>query len=344
MPHGRGAGSNPPNRFEALHVERDAGDDTAAQTQYFHDVTKSVLVANDSPDVGARWGINPYRGCEHGCVYCFARPTHEYLGFSAGLDFERRIMVKHDAATLLRAELHHPRWQPEPVMFSGNTDCYQPVERTLGITRACLQVFAEYRNPVGMITKSALIARDADVLAALARHNAVHVLISITTLDPDLARRMEPRASMPEKRLEALATLASAGVPTGVMIGPVLPGLNDAEIPKILAAAASAGACAAAWVLLRLPGAVEGLFSSWLDEHFPERKGRILSRIRDCRGGALSDSRFGMRQRGQGEYADQIASLFAVSARKLGLDRPLPPLSSAAFRRPPRAGDQLRLL
>ena len=275
---------------------------------------------------------------------CYARPTHEYLGFSAGLDFERRIMVKEDAPALLRQALAAPRWEPQVVALSGNTDCYQPVERRLGITRRCLEVFAEFRNPVSAITKSALVARDADLFAELARHGAAHVLFSVTTLDPHLARRMEPRAARPERRLEAMAALARAGAPVGVLIGPVIPGLNDAEIPRILEAAARAGAQSASWVLLRLPKPVDELFERWLEERYPERRARVLARIRDTRGGRLSDSTFGRRQRGQGEYANQIEALFAAAAKKHGLDRPLPPLSIEAFRRPARAGEQLTLL
>jgi DNA repair photolyase len=275
---------------------------------------------------------------------CYARPTHEYLGFSAGLDFERRIMVKDNAPELLRQALASPRWEPQVVALSGNTDCYQPVERRLQITRRCLEVFAEFRNPVSAITKSALVARDADVFAELARHGAAHVMFSITSLDPELARRMEPRAARPERRLEAMAAVAKAGVPVAVMIGPVLPGLNDAEIPRILEAAARAGARSASWVLLRLPKPVDELFDRWLAENFPERRDRVLARIRDTRAGRISDSTFGRRQRGQGEYAEQIAALFAVAAKKHGLDQRLPPLETASFRRPVRAGEQMRLL
>jgi DNA repair photolyase len=349
---GRGTAENPPNRFETLHLELDDRDEDAfadgeperLPTVFYRDGSRSILAENDSPDVGFRFSLNPYRGCEHGCAYCYARPSHEYLGFSAGLDFERRIMVKDDAPALLRATFAKPRWQPEVVALSGNTDCYQPVERRLGITRRCLEVFVEFMNPVSAITKSALVARDADLFAALARHGAAHVLVSITSLDPELARRMEPRAARPERRLDAVATLAAAGVPVGVMIGPVVPGLNDAEIPHILAAAARAGARTAHWVLLRLPKPVDTLFDGWLAEHYPERRARVLSRIRDTREGRLSDSRFGRRMRGQGEYAAQIAALFDAAARKHGLDERLPPLSTAAFRRPPRPGDQLTLL
>jgi DNA repair photolyase len=275
---------------------------------------------------------------------CYARPSHEYLGFSAGLDFERRIVVKENAPELLRATFRSRRWQPEVVALSGNTDCYQPVERRLGITRRCLEVFAEFRNPVSAITKSALVARDADLFAELARHGAAHVLFSVTTLDPELARRMEPRAARPERRLEAMAALAAAGVPVGVMIGPVIPGLNDAEIPRILAAAAAAGAQSASWVMLRLAKPLDELFDGWLARHYPARRERVLGRIREVRGGGLNDPRFFERQRGRGEYAEQIAALFAVSARKHGLDGRLPPLSTAAFRRPAGPGEQLTLL
>jgi DNA repair photolyase len=347
---GRGTQANPPNRYEPLHVELepDEGDDAygppAQPTVLYRDSSRTILAENDSPDIGFRFSLNPYRGCEHGCVYCYARPSHEYLGFSAGLDFERRIMVKDNAPELLRDALSAPRWEPQVVALSGNTDCYQPIERRLGITRRCLEVFVEFRNPVAAITKSALVARDADLFAELARHGAAHVMLSITTLDPELARRMEPRAARPERKLAAMRTLADAGVPVGVMIGPVIPGLNDAEIPRILAAAADAGARSGSWVLLRLPKPVDALFQDWLAEHYPDRRERVLGRIREVRQGKLSDPRFFQRQRGQGEYAAQIAGLFAVAARKHGLDKRLPPLSAAACRRPAQAGDQLKLL
>ncbi len=275
---------------------------------------------------------------------CYARPSHEQLGFNAGIDFETRIMVKPDAPELLRKTLLSPRWTPEMVSLSGNTDCYQPVERTLGITRRCLEVFAEFRNPVGIITKSALVMRDVDILTELVRHDAVHVFSSITSLDPDLAAVLEPRAARPHRRLEAIATLATAGVPVAVMIGPVIPGLNDKEIPRILDAAKRAGAHGASWVLLRLAPPLDAIFERWLDEHIPEKKSRVLNRIRDTRQGRLNDSTWAVRQRGRGAYAEQIAALFAASARKHGLDRPLPPLRSDAFRRPPQSGDQMLLL
>jgi DNA repair photolyase len=339
----RGTETNPANRFDPLHVEPDPGEAADGATIFYRDASRSALAENDSPDIGFDFSLNPYRGCEHGCIYCYARPSHEYLGFSAGLDFERRIMVKEHAPDLLREKLGSPRWEPQVVALSGNTDCYQPIERKLQITRRCLEVFAEFRNPVGVITKSALVARDADLLGELARHRAAHVMVSVTTLDPELARRMEPRAAWPERRLGAIRQLADAGIPVGVMIGPVVPGLNDREIPRILDAAARAGAHSAAWVLLRLAKPLDVLFDGWLDANYPERKERVLARIRDTRGGRISDSRFGHRQRGQGVLAGQIAALFAVAARKHGLDRPLPPLSTAAFRRPAKPSAQLAL-
>jgi DNA repair photolyase len=341
---GRGVSTNPPNRYETLHIDPDEAGGGDDRTVYYRDASRSVLAENESPDVAFRLSLNPYRGCAHGCAYCYARPTHEYLGFSAGLDFERRIMVKEDAPALLRRALESPRWMPELVALSGNTDCYQPIERQLGITRRCLEVFADFRNPVGIVTKSALIVRDADLLGELARHGAAQVSCSVTTLDPELARRLEPRAPRPEKRLEAIAALAAAGVPVSLLIGPVIPGLNDAEIPRILAAGAAAGAVSAAWVLLRLPKPVDALFTRWLEEHVPERRDRVLHRIQDTRAGRLSDVAFGRRKRGQGVYAEQIAALFAAAARKQGLDRPLPPPNTGAFRRLPRAGEQLPLL
>jgi DNA repair photolyase len=344
----RGTTVDPPNRFEQLHIELDeeerAASSEAAPIVYYRDTSRTVLAENDSPDIGFRFSLNPYRGCQHGCIYCYARPTHEYLGFSAGLDFERRIMVKDAAPELLRAALRSRRWEPQVIALSGNTDCYQPVEQRLQLTRRCLEVFVEFRNPVAVITKSALVARDADLLAELARYGAARVFVSVTTLDPDLARRMEPRAAQPLKRVEAIAALVRAGVSVGVMIGPVIPGLNDAEIPRILEAGAAAGAEAASWVLLRLPKPLDQLFDHWLGEQFPDRRERVLNRIRETRSGRLSDPRFGYRGRGEGEYAAQIAALFHAAARKHHLDRPLPELSTAAFRRPVGRGDQLSLL
>ena len=333
---GRGTRLNPPNRFERLHIDLgdgDAADAPAVPTELYRDASRSALAENDSPDLGFRFSLNPYRGCEHGCVYCYARPSHEYLGFSAGLDFERRLMVKPDAARLLRTALASPRWQPQVIALSGNTDCYQPIERRLRLTRACLEVLREFRNPVSVITKSALVTRDVDLLADLAAHGAAHAFLSITSLDADLARRMEPRAAAPERRLQALAALAAAGIPVGVMVAPVIPGLNDHEMPAILEQAAAAGARSASWVMLRLATPLDRLFADWLEKHFPDRAARVLGRIRECRSGRLNDTRFRIRQRGVGPYAEHISSLFTLAARRCRLEQPLPPLNAAAFRR-----------
>jgi DNA repair photolyase len=292
------------------------------------------LAYNDSPDVGFEVSINPYRGCEHGCVYCFARPTHEYLGLSAGLDFETKIFVKDDAPALLRKELSAAKWQPKVVSISGVTDPYQPIERRLELTRRCLEVFAEFRNPVGIVTKNHLICRDIDLLAELAQHQAAAAFLSITTLDAELARRMEPRATQPAGRLAAIEELTRAGIPVGVLIAPVIPGLNDHEIPAILEAAAKAGALSAGYVLLRLPYGLGPLFEQWLRQHYPERCEKVLSRLRDMRGGEIYDARFGSRMRGEGVMAEQIAGLFALGCRRAGIGGRFPALSTAAFRRP----------
>lgn len=339
---GRGALWNPANRYELIHIERDEDEDEGLPaTQYFRDSSRTILAENDSPDVPFRFSVNPYRGCEHGCVYCYARPSHEFLGWSAGLEFESRILVKTEAPELLRRAFSSPNWQPQTIAFSGNTDCYQPVERKLGLTRACLEVCAEFRNPVGIVTKSSLVVRDTDLLRALAEQRLVHVGVSVTTLDAELARRMEPRAATPARRLQAIRALSQAGVPVAVMLAPVIPGLNDEEIPAILDAAREAGARSASYVLLRLPAPVDALFESWLARHYPQRARRVLGRIRQCRDGRLNDARFGMRMRGEGVYAEQIRALFSLAVRKAGLDRPLPELDCSAFRRP--GGSQLRL-
>ncbi len=347
--HGRGASWSPANRFEKLHVDLtdvdvvDNDPDGEARprraTQYFRDVTKTIIARNQSPDVGFETSINSYRGCEHGCIYCFARPTHEYLGFSAGLDFESRIMVKPDAPRLLEAELSSPKWKPQLLMMSGVTDCYQPVERKLKITRGCLEVLAKFRNPVAILTKNRLVTRDIDILSELAGDRCAVVNLSVTTLDPKLQQVLEPRTSAPAARLDAVAKLRAANIPVGVMVAPVIPGINDHEIPAIVAACAKAGAQFAGHVLLRLPWAVRPLFEHWLDEHFPERKAKVLERLRATRGGKLYDSRWRKRQTGDGIFAEQIANLFDVSCRRAGFDE-RPNLSIAAFRRPT---EQLKL-
>jgi len=341
----RGAAENPPNRFEKVHLERDEDwnpeEDPLPRTQFLKDSSKSIIAYNDSPDIGFEASINPYRGCEHGCIYCYARPFHEYLGFSAGIDFETKIMVKENAPQLLRAELSSPKWKPQVIAISGVTDCYQPIERKLKITRGCLEVLAEFRNPVGIITKNFLVTRDLDLLVELARHNAVQVHISLTTLDTELRKIMEPRTSPPAARLEAIRRLSEAGVRVGILMAPIVPGLTDHEIPAVLDAAAKAGAKTAGHVTLRLPLAVAPLFEKWLETHFPDRKEKVLNRLRSMRDGKLYDSKWGQRMRGNGVFADQIDQLFDVARRKVGIAERGGELSTAAFRRP--GGAQLQL-
>jgi len=342
---GRGAAGNPPNRFEAISHVRDSDwtdtEDPAPGTHFLKDSSKSIIAYNDSPDVGFDASVNPYRGCEHGCIYCYARPTHEYLGFSAGLDFETKILVKEDAPDLLRGELSSPRWKPQVLAVSGVTDPYQPAERRLGLTRRCLEVLVEFRNPVVIVTKNHLVTRDVDLLCELARHEAAAVFLSVTTLDGELSRIMEPRTSHPTRRLAAIEALAQAGVPAGVMVAPVIPGLTDHEIPSIIAEAAGAGARFAGYVLLRLPHGVKSLFEQWVTQHMPERKGKILNRVREIRGGRLNDPHFVSRMKGEGVFAGQIASMFSLACRQAGIVGRGPTLSTGAFRRPP--GGQLSL-
>lgn len=349
---GRGPAINPANRFDRIDVVPE-GEWVDAQfaetgalphprTQFFHDATESILTHIDSPDVGPGWGLNSYRGCEHGCAYCFARPYHDYLGWSSGIDFETKILVKMRAPELLRAELSARKWKPEPILMSGATDCYQPIERHFRLTRGCLEVLAEFRQPVGIITKNFLLTRDLDLLAELARWQCVSVSVSVTSLDAALASRLEPRAARPEHRLRAIRMLADAGVPVGVMVAPVIPGLTDHELPGILAAAAEAGATRAGFVTLRLPHAVKDVFLQWLDDHEPGKKARVVTRLRELHGGKLYNATFGDRMRGQGIFAEQIRQMFEVTTRRLGLNHHHPPLSTAHFRRP--GGTQLELL
>src|SRR6202165_4768324 len=341
--HGRGASWSPANRFERLHVDLTDNDVVDIDpneeerprraTQFFRDGTKTIISRNNSPDVGFETSLNPYRGCEHGCIYCYARPTHEYLGFSAGLDFENKIMVKTNAPELLRAELGAPGWRPQVLVMSGVTDPYQPVEKKLRITRGCLEVLAKFRNPVAIITKNRLVTRDVDLLQELATCNAAAVNISVTSLAPNLQRVLEPRTSPPAARLEAIEKLRNAEVPVGVMVAPVIPGLTDHEVPKILEACAKAGAQFAGYTIVRLPWAVAPLFEHWLEEHFPERKEKILGRIRDLRGNdRLNNSQWHTRMTGEGIFAQQIASMFEVSCRRAGIGK-RPKLSTASFQK-----------
>jgi DNA repair photolyase len=346
---GRGASWSPANRFEKLHVDvidpdvvdsRCEEEETPRRpTQYFRDGTRTIITRNTSPDVGFETSLNPYRGCEHGCIYCYARPTHEYLGFSAGLDFESKIMVKTSAPMLLRDEMESPRWRPQTLVLSGVTDPYQPVERNLQITRGCLDVLAHFRNPVTIITKNHLVTRDIDLLCELVAHNAAAVNVSVTSLDPTLQRVLEPRTTSPQGRLDAIGQLRAAKIPVGVMVAPIIPGLTDHEVPQILDACAKAGAQFAGYTIVRLPWAVAPLFEHWLDEHFPGRKEKVLQRIRNLRGHRLNNSKWHSRMTGEGIFAEQIASLFKIGCRRAGLGA-RPTLSCESFR---RSTNQLQL-
>jgi DNA repair photolyase len=349
IPRGRGAGSQPANPY--LHVLREIDLEHVAEdeeylaglerppTRYLVDTSQSVVASNDSPDVGFNYSVNPYRGCAHGCSYCYARPSHEYLGMSAGIDFETKVLVKLDAERLLREWLGRPKWVPEPIAFSGVTDCYQPAERQFRLTRACLEVCLEARQPINIITKNALVTRDLDLLGEMALHNLVRVSVSITSLRQELARIMEPRTSSPQARLSALRELSSAGVPTFVMVAPTIPGLTDSEMPEILRAASEAGAQGAAYVLLRLPTTVREVFHEWLDRQLPDEAEKVKGRVRSTRQGRNNDSQFGKRMSGSGPIAEQISQTFHVFAARYGLDNNrLCPLDCSQFR-PPKAKD-----
>lgn len=338
---GRGTGELTKGRFEKVEVAYEQGEARQVETQVFHDATRTILASNDSPDVGFSASLNPYRGCEHGCIYCFARPTHEYFGLSAGLDFETKIFAKMEAPQLLRKELQKKSWQPQVIGMSGVTDCYQPIERKLEITRGCLQVMAEFRNPVIVITKNHLVTRDIDILTELSKYQAAHVLVSMTTLDKELARKMEPRASAPSMRLKTIEELSKAGISVSVNMAPIVPGLTDHEIPALLKSAADAGALSAGYTIVRLPYGVKDLFQTWLDEHYPLRKQKILNRIKEMRGGKLNLSEFGKRMDGEGIFADYVAQTFLQYRKRLGLNK-RQPLSVEHFMRQPEA--QLSLL
>ncbi len=337
--HGRGASLNPANRFKP--IERSTQEDwldnpegPAPQTIFLKDTSRSILSTNDSPDIPLNVSLNPYRGCEHGCAYCYARPTHEYFELSAGIDFETKILVKEKAPELLEKELASKKWNPQVIAFSGVTDCYQPIERQLKLTRRCLETALRFRNPVAIVTKNHLVTRDVDVLAELAQWDCAAVYLSIITLDNHLSRKLEPRAPLPEKRLEAIRTLSQAGIPVGVMTAPIIPGLNDHEIPHLLQKAASAGARFAGNVILRLPYGVKALFTQWLETHTPTQANKVLNRLREIRGGELNDSRFGSRMRGEGVYARQIQDLFQQARKRNGFDSGGPSLTTEHFRNP----------
>lgn len=336
-PRGRGSSSNPANRFDRLAYSPDPGEEPdGRETLVYLDSSRSIISENESPDVALARGVNPYRGCAHGCSYCFARPFHEYLGLSSGLDFETRLFAKPNAPALLREAFTARGYEPRPLALSGATDPYQPIERRFGITRQCLEVMAEFRQPVCVITKSALVERDVDLLAELARHGAAAVAMSVTTLDADLQRRLEPRASTPRARLGAIRALSAAGVPVSVSVSPVIPGLTDHEVPAILAAAREAGAVSATWILLRLPHAVKEIFEGWLAAHEPLKKEKVLNTLRQMHGGALYDPAFGKRMRGSGPRSEQIEQLFDLHCRRNQLGRGSLTLSSSAFRVPER--------
>jgi DNA repair photolyase len=347
---GRGAPSNRSGRFET--EVREAFDDgwtvddalaTAIATSVSPERAKTIITHNDSPDVGFSASINPYRGCEHGCIYCYARPAHAYMGLSAGLDFESKLFFKPEAARLLERELSNPRYNPEVIHIGGNTDPYQPQERKLRVTRQVLEVLERFDHPFSIISKSTLILRDLDVISSMATKNLVRVAISITTLDRRLARSMEPRAATPEKRLETVRRLAGAGVPVIVMFAPCIPGLNDHEMEGVLQRAAEAGARGAGYVALRLPLEIKDLFEEWLATDHPDRASRVMSLIRQIRGGKAYDSQWGKRMKGEGPIAALMSRRFATAKQRYGLAEPLPPLDLTHFRIPPQAGDQLQL-
>ena len=340
-PDGRGTALRPANRFERQSEEAfDDGWDTLAdeapapETVLIRDSTRSIISWNESPDLGFDRGLNPYRGCEHGCIYCYARPSHAWLGYSPGLDFETKLIFKPDAATILERELSKKSYTPAPIVLGSNTDPYQPVERRLRLTRAVLDVLDRFNHPVSIVTKSAGVLRDLDILSDMARRNLARVHLSITTLDPRLARAMEPRAATPARRLDAVSQLAAAGVPVGVLAAPMIPGLNDAELERILEVASHAGASTANAILLRLPHELADLFSDWLNRTVPDRAAHVLSLIRQTRAGALNDAGFGSRFRGTGAYAGLLSARFRKAARQYGLDGKPAALDCGAFARP----------
>ncbi len=347
-----GSNLDPPNRFDRVHAEADfehlewdseyLKERTDRRIQYLSDASKSIVSENDSPDIPFRFSVNPYRGCAHACPYCYARNSHEYLGLNAGLDFETKIFVKYDAPKLLRAFLGRDSWLPEPIIFSGVTDCYQPAEREFRLTRQCLEVANECNQPISIITKNALVLRDLDLLRDMASRNLTHVNLSITTLDPELARVMEPRTSIPAARLRAVKTLVDAGVPVRVMVAPIIPGLNDHEAPSIMKEAKQAGASDARYILLRLPLTVEPVFREWLERTQPLKAEKVENLVRQTRSGKLSDSSWGKRMVGTGEIADQIRSIFHVFRQKYGFGN-LPELVSSQFKPPIPQSGQLRL-
>lgn len=336
---GRGSQIKTTNRFLKAQVvaEHSEGLDEPLQraptTQVFYEMPKKVVNKIESPDLGMMYSVNPYQGCEHGCIYCYARNTHEYYGFSAGLDFESKIMVKKNAPQLVEKCILHPSWKPVPISLSGNTDCYQPLERQEEITRKILKVFATYRHPVGIITKNSLVLRDLDLLRDLAKDNLVHVYISITTLNEDLRRVMEPRTASAMKRFKTVEALAKATIPVGIMNAPIIPGLNDHEIPSVLKTAADHGALTAGMTVVRLNGSIGKLFEDWLRKNFPDRFDKVWNQICSMHGGKVNDAEFGRRIRGEGNHAEAIQQLFRMSKKKYFAGRTMPPYDLTHFRR-----------
>jgi DNA repair photolyase len=336
---GRGSQFNPKNKFlkDERVIEHIEGIDeeitSDVSTQYLEDFPKKIVNEITSPDLGMMYSLNPYQGCEHGCIYCYARNAHEYWGFSAGLDFERKIIVKKNAPELLKKLFESKKWEPHPISISGNTDCYQPAERKFRITRQLLEIALEYRNPVGMITKNALILRDKDILQEMAKLRLIKVFVSITSLNPYLRRVMEPRTVTAQQRLKVIETLTSVGVPMGVMTAPIIPGLNDHEIPNLIEAAAQHGALGAGYTIVRLNGAVGSIFTDWIHKNFPDRAERVLHLIESCHGGKLNDSRWGTRTRGEGNIADIINQMFKLAVRKHFIDRKFPEYDMSLFQR-----------
>ncbi|WP_020526712.1 PA0069 family radical SAM protein [Flexithrix dorotheae] len=335
---GRGAQKNTANRFSKTFYEFEPTDHederiNAPSTRIYKESPKKIISSNKSPDIPFNYSINPYQGCEHGCIYCYARPTHEYWGFSAGWDFESKIVVKENAARLLENQFLSKNWKPTPIMLSGNTDCYQPLEKKLEITRSLLKVFMKYGNPVGIITKNSLILRDLDILKDLAKEGLVHVVISITTLDENLRRLMEPRTASGKKKLETIQQLTSAGIPVGVMTAPIIPALNSPEIPEILKQSSAQGALMAGFTLVRLNGALETLFKDWLEKNFPDKADKVWNQIMDIHGGNPGDSRFGTRMRGEGKIAESITQLFKISRARYFKNKKLPPFNLDRFRK-----------
>ena len=335
---GRGAQINPANRFHSLHVEESGFDqndqeyrESLSRSEYIPVHPKTILNKVDSPDIGMSYSMNPYQGCEHGCVYCYARNSHAFWDYSPGIDFERKILIKKEAPKLLEEKLKSPKWKPLPIMFSGNTDCYQPAEKKYELTRQMLEVLLKYRHPVGIITKASLLLRDVDVLKELAKYNLVHVNISITTLNEELRQKLEPRTATGDKRLHIVSKLISSNIPTSVMMGPVIPSLNDGEIMDIARKSAEAGALAFNYIVVRLNGEVGNIFKDWLVKNFPDRSNRVLHQIENLHGGQLNDSRFGVRMKGEGNFADMIRQQYYVAKKKYFQDRVMPPYDMSLY-------------